>query len=192
MTVHSAKGLEFPHVFILHLNKRDFPTGTRPAVFEFPAELMKEEKPEGDFQIQEERRLFYVALTRARRRLTLSTIVNKYKKPSPFLDDFLMNPKIQKFDTVQSSPKAGCRRAEEVAAPAPDCGRSARSFSARGSDGGDTKAYSRVALWAKAYHPPDSGAVAIERVGDRALPEMPDEISVRAGCGEFAAARARR
>src|SRR5580700_10130242 len=77
MTVHSAKGLEFPHVFILHLNKRDFPSGTRPVMFEFPAELMKEEKPEGDFQIQEERRLFYVALTRARQRLTLSTIINK-------------------------------------------------------------------------------------------------------------------
>ncbi|MGC1945756.1 MAG: ATP-dependent helicase, partial [Candidatus Acidiferrales bacterium] len=105
MTVHAAKGLEFPHVFILHLNKRDFPSGPRPVVFEFPAELMKEEKPAGDFQIQEERRLFYVALTRARQRLTLSTIVNKWKKPSLFLDDFLMNPQIQKFDAVQSSPK---------------------------------------------------------------------------------------
>ncbi len=66
MTVHAAKGLEFPNVFILHLTKRDFPSGPRPAKFEFPPELMKEEKPQGDFQIQEERRLFYVALTRAR------------------------------------------------------------------------------------------------------------------------------
>jgi ATP-dependent exoDNAse (exonuclease V) beta subunit len=89
-------------------------------MFEFPAELMKEEKPEGDFQIQEERRLFYVALTRARQRLTLSTIVNKFKKPSPFLDDFLMNPQIQKFDAVQSSPKVVLPPEEEVAAPAPD------------------------------------------------------------------------
>jgi DNA helicase-2/ATP-dependent DNA helicase PcrA len=55
MTVHSAKGLEFPHVFILRLAKGDFPTGSRRPVFEFPAELMKEERPEGDFQIQEER-----------------------------------------------------------------------------------------------------------------------------------------
>ena len=82
-------------------NKRDFPSGARPVVFEFPPELMKEEQPQGDFQMQEERRLFYVALTRAERQLTLSTIVNKRKKPSPFLDDFLTNAKIQKLDTRQ-------------------------------------------------------------------------------------------
>jgi DNA helicase-2/ATP-dependent DNA helicase PcrA len=166
MTVHSAKGLEFPHVFILHLNKRDFPSGTRPVVFEFPAELMKEEKPAGDFQIQEERRLFYVALTRARQRLTLSTIVNKYKKPSPFLDDFLMNPKIQKFDAVQSAPKVLMPPAEEVAAPAPDSDGSPQLFS--GVAASETRAYSRVALWAKAYYPPVAeplqlSASAIER-----------------------------
>jgi DNA helicase-2/ATP-dependent DNA helicase PcrA len=152
MTVHSAKGLEFPHVFILHLNKRDFPSGTRPVMFEFPAELMKEEKPEGDFQIQEERRLFYVALTRARQRLTLSTIVNKYKKPSPFLDDFLMNPQIQKFDAVQSSPRVVLPPEEEVAAPAPDLTASLPLFA--GLIALETRAYSRVALWAKSYHPP--------------------------------------
>ena len=88
MTVHSAKGLEFPHVFILRLAKGDFPSRSQTPVFEFPPELMKEEKPEGDFQIQEERRLFYVAITRARHNLTLSTVVNKRKKPSPFLEDF--------------------------------------------------------------------------------------------------------
>ncbi|HSY58320.1 MAG TPA: ATP-dependent DNA helicase, partial [Terriglobales bacterium] len=166
MTVHSAKGLEFPHVFILHLNKRDFPSGARPVVFEFPAELMKEEKPTGDFQIQEERRLFYVALTRARQRLTLSTIINKYKKPSQFLDDFLMNPQIQKFDTVQSAPKVVMPPAEEVAAPAPDSDGSPQLFG--GVAAGETRAYSRVALWAKAYYPPVAeplqlSASAIER-----------------------------
>ena len=151
MTVHSAKGLEFPHVFILHLNRRDFPSGPRPAVFEFPAELMKEEKPVGDFQIQEERRLFYVALTRARERLTLSTIVNKWKKPSPFLDDFLMNARIQKFDTAQSTPKVIIPPAEETAGALPESTRPAQLF---GSAGENSRAYSRVALWTKAYHPP--------------------------------------
>ena len=68
---------------------------TRKVVFEFPPEMMKEEKPKGDFQIQEERRLFYVALTRAEQQLTLSTLVNKRKKPSLFLDDFLMNAEDQ-------------------------------------------------------------------------------------------------
>jgi DNA helicase-2/ATP-dependent DNA helicase PcrA len=151
MTVHSAKGLEFPHVFIMHLNKRDFPSGPRPVVFEFPAELMKEEKPAGDFQIQEERRLFYVALTRAQQRLTLSTVVNKWKKPSLFLDDFLMNPKIQKCDTAQSTPKVILPLAPEITGPAPDSTGSSSLFAGTGKN---TRAYSRVALWAKAYHPP--------------------------------------
>ncbi|HYL67719.1 MAG TPA: ATP-dependent DNA helicase, partial [Candidatus Limnocylindria bacterium] len=151
MTVHAAKGLEFPHVFIMHMNKRDFPSGARPVVFEFPTELMKEEKPAGDFQIQEERRLFYVALTRAQRRLTLSTVVNKWKKPSPFLDDFLMNAKIQKFDTAQSTPKVIVPPAQETTGAAPDSTDPSKLFP---STGENTRAYSRVALWAKAYHPP--------------------------------------
>ena len=139
--MHAAKGLEFPHVFILHLNKRDFPSGTRPVMFEFPAELMKEEKPEGDFQIQEERRLFYVALTRARQRLTLSTIIDKHKKPSLFLDDFLMNPQIQKFDAVQSSPKVVLPPEEEVAAPAPDLSASLPLFAGLSIISGLTRAW---------------------------------------------------
>jgi DNA helicase-2/ATP-dependent DNA helicase PcrA len=151
MTVHGAKGLEFPHVFILRLSKNDFPSGTRKAVFEFPPELMKEERPQGDFQIQEERRLFYVALTRAKQHLTLSTVVNRRKKPSPFLDDFLMNPKIQKSDTVQTSPKVDLPPMEEAAGPAPESAAAASLF---GAAGAESRAYSRVALWAKAFHPP--------------------------------------
>ena len=117
----------------------------------FPPELMKEEKPQGDFQIQEERRLFYVALTRARQQLTLSTIVNKRKKPSLFLDDFLMNPQIQKLDAVQSAPKVACRRRRKSAGSAPDSSGPAQLF---GPAGENARAYSRVALWAKAFHPP--------------------------------------
>jgi DNA helicase II / ATP-dependent DNA helicase PcrA len=151
MTVHSAKGLEFPHVFILRLAKGDFPAGARRPKFEFPPELMKEEQPTGDFQIQEERRLFYVALTRAERRLTVSTIVNQRKKPSPFLDDFLMNPKIQKFDTAQSSPSVEVPESEEIAAAEPISEPQGQLF---GPSGENTRAYSRLALWAKSYRPP--------------------------------------
>jgi len=57
------------------------PAGEKPRVLEFPAELMKEEQPQGSFHIQEERRLFYVAVTRARHRLTLNTVENKRSKP---------------------------------------------------------------------------------------------------------------
>lgn len=162
MTVHAAKGLEFPHVFILHLNKRDFPSGARPVVFEFPPELMKEERPQGDFQVQEERRLFYVALTRARQRLTLSTIVNRWKKPSPFLEDFLRNGKIQKFDTVQAAPKVVVPAAEESAGTAAESKNPAPLF---GDGREDSRAYSRVALWAKAYHPPLPEPLALSASG---------------------------
>src|SRR6185437_1953594 len=100
---------------------------------------------------QEERRLFYVALTRAERYLTLSTVVNKWKKPSPFLDDFLMNPKIQRLDAAQSAPKVTVPPAEEIPGPAPERA-SAPGLFGPGADG--TRAYSRVALWSRAYHPP--------------------------------------
>jgi DNA helicase-2/ATP-dependent DNA helicase PcrA len=155
MTVHSAKGLEFPRVFILRLAKGDFPVRSHEPVFEFPTDLMKEEKPQGDFHIQEERRLFYVALTRARQQLTLSTIVNKRKKESPFLEDFLQNPKIQKFDAVQSTPRVEIPWTEETAQPAAESTEPARLFGSTPSSVQTTAgAYSRVALWAKAYHPP--------------------------------------
>src|SRR6266513_155832 len=65
MTVHGAKGLEFPQVFLLRVNNRAFPATERSRVFEFPVELMKEGAPAEQFHIQEERRLFYVALNRA-------------------------------------------------------------------------------------------------------------------------------
>ena len=112
---------------------------------------MKEEKPEGDFQIQEERRLFYVALTRARQQLTLSTLVNKRKKPSPFLENFLANPKIKKFDTKQLAPKVQVPALVEITGPEPDSVEPTQLFPP-GSE--PTRAYSRVALWAKAFHPP--------------------------------------
>src|SRR5258708_21617126 len=104
MTVHAAKGLEFEHVYVLRLVQRGFPAGEKPRVLEFPPELMKEEQPQGSFHIQEERRLFYVAVTRARHRLTLNTVENKRTKPSPFLDDILMDAQIKRRDVEQIAP----------------------------------------------------------------------------------------
>src|SRR3990167_11363110 len=65
MTVHGSKGLEFPIVFMVNLTKDRFPTRERKELLPIPQELIKEILPEGDYHLQEERRLFYVGLTRA-------------------------------------------------------------------------------------------------------------------------------
>ncbi len=83
MTVHSAKGMEFDHVFLLRLNSNAFPTNYREKLFEFPAELRKSIGAEGegsDIYRQEERRLFYVGMTRARDTLALYYKTRKNRK----------------------------------------------------------------------------------------------------------------
>ncbi len=140
MTVHGAKGLEFSHVFILRLSRGAFPANRRRPVLEFPVKLMKELLPEGDFHIQEERRLFYVALTRARHGVTLTTVVHKRSKASPFLDDILMNTDLAKRDVVQLAP---------VVDAAPQ--RAVQLFPKRT---GDSRVYSRIGEWAQEFHPP--------------------------------------
>ncbi|MCL5666712.1 MAG: ATP-dependent helicase [Patescibacteria group bacterium] len=89
LTVHAAKGLEFAYVFIVNLVDQRFPTRARKDQIEIPSALVKDILPEGDFHLQEERRLFYVSLTRAKQKLFL-TWAKDYggktlKKPSQFL-----------------------------------------------------------------------------------------------------------
>jgi DNA helicase-2/ATP-dependent DNA helicase PcrA len=75
MTAHAAKGLEFNHVFIIRANQSSFPTNYRESLFEFPRELYDADAvSDADDKLlceQEERRLFYVAMTRSRDTLTL-------------------------------------------------------------------------------------------------------------------------
>lgn len=79
MSVHAAKGLEFKAVFVVGLEEKLFPS------------FMSMDTPEG---LDEERRLFYVAITRAERHLTLSYAQSRYKfgqvrydEPSRFLSE---------------------------------------------------------------------------------------------------------
>ena len=58
MTVHAAKGLEFPVVFVLSVASRRFPCTERKAVIEFPDELRKGPLPPKNIHTQEERRFF--------------------------------------------------------------------------------------------------------------------------------------
>ena len=151
MTVHGAKGLEFDHVFVLSLSEGEFPARPQAPVLEFPTELMKEETPKGEFRIQEERRLFYVAMTRARRLLTLSTIVNKRKKWSPFLDDILEDTKLKAAHAEQMSPRVTIPKEDETVGSLPSNPQRLQLFPTIPEN---SRAYSRIALWAKAYHPP--------------------------------------
>src|SRR6266851_2832417 len=145
MTVHAAKGLEFEHVYVLRLVQRGFPAGEKPRVLEFPVELMKEEQPQGSFHIQEERRLFYVAVTRARQRLTLNTVVNKRSKPSPFLDDILMDTRIKRRDVEQLAPIPANEPLPSPARPEPVLFDVPERRARIGSQIGE---------WASAYRPP--------------------------------------
>lgn len=79
MTVHSAKGLEFPYVFVVGLEENLFPSGGFLA---------------GSQDIQEERRLFYVALTRAKKVVEVGYAASRfrngkteYNQPSRFLKE---------------------------------------------------------------------------------------------------------
>lgn len=95
MTIHSAKGLEFPYVYVVGLEENLFPSvqslGTR-------AEL------------EEERRLFYVALTRAEQKVTISYAESRYRwgsltlsEPSRFIEEiapeFIETPRKQAMST---------------------------------------------------------------------------------------------
>lgn len=79
MTIHSAKGLEFPHVFVVGLEENLFPS-------QFSLSSRSD--------LEEERRLFYVALTRAEKTCTLSYVVSRFRRgevltaePSRFIDE---------------------------------------------------------------------------------------------------------
>ncbi len=73
LTVHKAKGLEFPAVFLVGLVEQKFPSRDRKDPIELPDELVKDQIPTGNIHLQEERRLFYVGMTRAMKELYLTS-----------------------------------------------------------------------------------------------------------------------
>ncbi len=110
LTVHSAKGLEFDYVFMPSLVAQRFPATSRKEPIEIPSDLIEEDIGEETSNLAEERRLFYVACTRARKGLFFSYSDkyegNKKWKISPFLKEVLESgiaevsetPAIEKVD----------------------------------------------------------------------------------------------
>lgn len=93
MTIHMAKGLEFNYVFIVGLEEELF-----------PSQMMLSSRAD----LEEERRLFYVAITRAKSKLFMSYALNRYRfgrlkncEPSRFLEE--VDPKFIKVNRKFSS-----------------------------------------------------------------------------------------
>jgi DNA helicase-2/ATP-dependent DNA helicase PcrA len=121
MTVHAAKGLEFPVVFVIGVSPRKFPVTERKPLIEFPAELRKGPPPPHNIHVQEERRLFFVALTRAQERLYVSSVSKSAKQQSVFVNDLLSDPTIAGRDIEQidvplgADPSRPAKRDEQAA-----------------------------------------------------------------------------
>ncbi len=119
LTVHKAKGLEFPVVFMVNLVQDKFPSRRRRDALELPVELTRDILPTGDVHLQEERRLFYVGMTRARRHLFLTSARDyggsRARKVSQFVLEALDLPR------EAARPFKG-RAVQEIhhAAPAPE------------------------------------------------------------------------
>ena len=121
MTLHSSKGLEFPYVFIAGMEENLFPS----------------ESMNGSLQeIEEERRLFYVAITRAMKAVTISFSQNRRKwgseesnPPSRFIREidskYYSNPLFTPFDEVfhtEDSPRRGQAFPTSRKSPTPSYG----------------------------------------------------------------------
>ena len=108
MTIHASKGLEFPVVFIVGLEENLF-----------PSQLSLNSRSE----LEEERRLFYVAVTRAEKKLHLSYATSRYRwgtlnncEPSRFIDE--LNPSYLDIDfnsRNSSGPSEGGFKSERLA-----------------------------------------------------------------------------
>lgn len=113
LTVHKAKGLEFGTVFLTGLVEDRFPGRERRERIPVPDGLLKESLPGRENYLQEERRLFYVAMTRARRALYLTWArdhgLRRLKKVSPFVLEALDIPKMPE-DVLRASVLEEIRR----------------------------------------------------------------------------------
>jgi DNA helicase-2/ATP-dependent DNA helicase PcrA len=103
LTAHAAKGLEYRHVAIIRGSSTSFPMPCKEPLIAFPRELRRSDaalKDDKTLHEEEERRLFYVAMTRAKDTLAIFANQGKGKKdpkPTKFLREFMVHPAYRKF-----------------------------------------------------------------------------------------------
>ncbi len=117
LTVHKAKGLEFDVVFMVSLVQGRFPWPKRRGVIELPDELIKDMLPSGDFHIQEERRLFYVGMTRAKKELIFTSSLDYGGKKTRKVSRFVLEALGIKSDTSYKTKKVSSEEAIKRNAP---------------------------------------------------------------------------
>jgi len=121
MTIHQSKGLEFPIVFVPALVEGRFPSSRmgQEQLWYIPDQLFDKSRYQG--REDDERRLFYVAVTRARELLVLSCFA-RYKRrqahPSRFVKDLVATPEGKKFihcaGTARPAPKPPMKPKREI------------------------------------------------------------------------------
>ncbi len=127
LTIHKAKGLEFHVVFMVNLVQGRFPWPRRREALEVPDKLIKDILSAGDYHLQEERRLFYVGMTRAKRELYFTSALDYGGKRARKVSQFIyeaqekspQKPEIIKAQAIQEiarfAPKASMQPAKEKA-----------------------------------------------------------------------------
>ncbi len=123
LTVHKAKGLEFPVVFLVGCAEQKFPLQRRGDPLALPEALVREEMAGGGGHLLEERRLFYVAMTRARDELVLTSAsdygASRARKVSRFVIEALDLPSPRPVPRKTQPLEALARHAPVVDPPPP-------------------------------------------------------------------------
>jgi DNA helicase-2/ATP-dependent DNA helicase PcrA len=106
LTIHKAKGLEFRVVFLVSLVQGKFPLPRRAQQIGLPDCLIKEILPTGDFHTQEERRLFYVGMTRSKEELYLTSADDYGGKRLRKVSQFVLESLGQQPEAIQKKKTA--------------------------------------------------------------------------------------
>ncbi len=126
MTVHAAKGLEFPCVFVVRVASPTFPGPYKESLVEFPQQLrsVQDDSDPKTLHGQEERRLFYVAMTRAMDQVYLCGKLSKIKglpvPPSKYLRELVDQKSLRDQIQFQVMPLASIDQMHAAAEPLPN------------------------------------------------------------------------